>query len=205
MKLIKLTDTHYIIVDDSEIKEGDFVFQQNFEKTNNQIIKIETDFQAKIANDKDGSFTKNKITHSTEPLEDVFISDTFKINVGGFEKGFNKIKQLSLPEIEEVIYGYNVEKMAEEYNKGNVITDVLVEYEEGKYDLDELRERHLKGLPHSYSYSNLKVNPKDNTITIKKVKDSWNREEVINIIHQLRSDRVIKDTEKMNRWIEENL
>ena len=30
----------------------------------------------------------------------------------------------------------------------------------------------------------LKVNPKDNTITIKKVKDSWNREEILNDIEQ---------------------
>ena len=66
-----------------------------------------------------------------------------------------------------------IEKYIESYNKGEVITDVLVEY-----------ERHYN--PQVYGtaaekYSivdRLKINPKDNTITIKKLKDSWNREEV---------------------------
>ena len=51
-----------------------------------------------------------------------------------------------------------IEKYIEEYNKGNIITDVLVEYE---YLLDDRAV-----LP----YWNLKVNTKDNTITIKKLK-----------------------------------
>lgn len=70
-KLIKLNDQHYIIVDDSEIKKDDYVFQQNFEKTNNLIIKIENEFEAGIANDKESSFIKRKITHSTQLLENV--------------------------------------------------------------------------------------------------------------------------------------
>ena len=69
-----------------------------------------------------------------------------------------------------------IQKYIEEYNnKGNIITDVLVEYEEGK----------------SYSGNEgliikewLKINPKDNTITIKKVKDSWTREEILDDIEQ---------------------
>ena len=51
-----------------------------------------------------------------------------------------------------------IEKYIEEYNKGNIITDVLVGYE---YLLDDRAV-----LP----YWNLKVNTKDNTITIKKLK-----------------------------------
>ena len=48
------------ITSDEEIKEGDYVVQINFEKTNTQVIKCETEFQTKIANSKDGSFSKIK-------------------------------------------------------------------------------------------------------------------------------------------------
>ena len=99
-KLIKLSDIHYIIVDDSKIKKGDFVYQQNFERTNNQILKIESDFQARIANDNNGSFTKRKITHSTQP------------ELLG-EGWMQSVIPLLLSEAEELIYGYNVEKIAE--------------------------------------------------------------------------------------------
>ena len=58
-----------------------------------------------------------------------------------------------------------IKKYIESYNKGEVITDVLIEME-----IDE----EIAGYEHSY----LKINSKDNTITIKKLKDSWNREEV---------------------------
>ena len=96
MTLKKLTQDHYIIVDDSEIKEGDWVYQQNFEKTNNQIISIKTEFQSNVANDKNGSFTKRKITYSTD------------IN-------FNEVYYMPLSEIKELIGEVDVEKKATEY------------------------------------------------------------------------------------------
>ena len=62
-----------------------------------------------------------------------------------------------------------IQKYIEAYNKGNIITDVLVEYE---YLLDD-----MVVLP----YWKLKVNPKDNTITIKKVKENFTKNEVISL------------------------
>jgi hypothetical protein len=50
-----------IISEMEKIEVGDYVFQNNFEKTNPQIIKIETQHQADIANDKTGSYSKYKI------------------------------------------------------------------------------------------------------------------------------------------------
>lgn len=114
MKLIKLSDTHYIVVDDSEIKEGDFYVI--FDISNNPYIykcyKIENDrvYYGNITSDD----IKNckKITHSTQPLEPSLKSDNNTL------KDFIFIKPLSLSEVEEVIYGYNVENMAiEESNK----------------------------------------------------------------------------------------
>jgi len=60
-----------------------------------------------------------------------------------------------------------IEKYITEYNKGSVIENVLVEYE-FDWSLEE----------DTINFPNLKVNPKDNTISIKKVKDSWSREEL---------------------------
>ena len=69
---------------------------------------------------------------------------------------------------------------------------MLVEYE-GQYRTND------DGEP-----NRVKVNPKDTTITIKKVKDSWNREEVIELIKCF--DRGInRPITNVNKWIEENL
>ena len=101
-----------------------------------------------------------------------------------------------------------IQKYIEEYNKGNVITDVLVEYTFNDFKfmatLCTTKEKEYV----------LKINPKDNTITIKKVKDSWTREEVIELCRQAFIDgtyaggfgpnekTIDSETEK---WIEENL
>ena len=68
-----------------------------------------------------------------------------------------------------------IQKYIEEYNKDNIITDVLVEYE---YLLNDNTV-----IP----YWNLKVNPKDNTITIRKVKENYTKEEVIKLLEKYTS------------------
>ena len=107
-----------------------------------------------------------------------------------------------------------IEKFIEEYNRGNVITDVLIEYElisNEEYFGNTVNPD--DDVP--YFDERLTINPKNNTITIKKVKDSWNRGEVIKLCKQAfllyKSDNsgypgLIKSTqEKENKWIEENL
>jgi hypothetical protein len=54
-KMIKLSDTHYIVVDDSEIKEGDWCVYKTGEIIQ-YLVKLNTD-------------NLRKITHSTQPLE----------------------------------------------------------------------------------------------------------------------------------------
>ena len=57
----------------------------------------------------------------------------------------------------------------------------------------------------------LKVNPKDNTITIKKVKESWNREEAIELCKKsfdkgLKAESFQLDMDfNFYNWIEQNL
>jgi hypothetical protein len=61
-----LINKNIYITSDEEIKEGEWVIQINFEKTNTQVIKCQTESQTIIANSKDGSFTKNKIILTTD-------------------------------------------------------------------------------------------------------------------------------------------
>jgi len=85
-----------------------------------------------------------------------------------------------------------IEKYIESYNAGQVINDVLVEY---SYNNPEPNRNILC----------LKVNSKDNTITIKKVKENWNREEVIILLNKLNNTLNIGSDLTLEQWIEKNL
>lgn len=110
-------------------------------------------------------------------------------------------KSLDLPQLSQQF----IEKYIEEYNKGNVITEVMVEYIEKIHNLHS-------GANAQWEEEILKVNSKENTITIKKVKDSWNREEHSKSLSDLGRDLSRKfnlpfeDSFKFTmKWIEENL
>ena len=83
-----------------------------------------------------------------------------------------------------------IQKFVDSYNNGKPITEVDVELELSDYDIACDRWK-------------LKVNPKDNTITIKKVKDSWSRYEVVNLLQQFNNDK--SGVFDCTGWIEENL
>lgn len=74
-----------------------------------------------------------------------------------------------------------IDKYITEYNKGNMITDVLVEYKETWEGVPGYPKA-FKDAKMEDAILRLKINPKDNTITIKRIKDSWTREEVIQLI-----------------------
>lgn len=112
IKLIKISDTHYIVVDDSEVKEGD-----KFYCITNKVIftahTIEYLEEYNKLEDSNHNFYVNskyaqKITHSTQPLEKI---EGHPVK-GGELWTFDKIKPLSLSEVEEAIYGYSIEKMS---------------------------------------------------------------------------------------------
>lgn len=93
-KLIKLSPTHYIVVDDSEIKEKDWFYF----KIDNivDIVQVESKFHLeKIKKHKENK----KVTHSTQPE---------LLGIGWMQS----VKPLLLSEVEELINGYSVEKMA---------------------------------------------------------------------------------------------
>ena len=101
-------------------------------------------------------------------------NDIFKLGKYGVNNAKKIIAttdtSLGLPLIPESFIKYYIS----EYNKGNIITDVEVEYEdngeEGWIGDD------YNGEPFWNEKLELKVNP-DNTINIYPIKNSWNREE----------------------------
>ena len=123
MKLIKLSDTHYIIVEDSEIKEGDWIYAY-YTSSSPMIAQvlsidsntgldghIEYDVFFENGNYSWGNDAVEKIIYSTQPLEQT----EWRTSKNGEHHRpliFDKIKPLSLSEVEEVINGYNVEEMA---------------------------------------------------------------------------------------------
>ncbi len=99
-KLIKLNDQHYIIVNDSEIKEGDWVC--NIQKP---YIKQCQDIDVDYYNKRNDVF--KKITHSTEPLEYKYGSQKHGFNMGVMSSDiklvYDQIKPLDLSEVENKI------------------------------------------------------------------------------------------------------
>ena len=53
----------------------------------------------------------------------------------------------------------------------------------------------------------LKINPKYNTITIKKIKDNWNREEVVKLLFKCKDflQTYNKESISFDKWIKETL
>ena len=191
----------YIISDD-EIKENNTHFY-NPHSGQLHISGNHTDY---ITINKNGC---KKIIATTDTS---LLIDTY-INQGDTVKGDLIIKRgsdyttglkgrINLPQPSQQF----IEKYIEEYNKGNVITDVLVEYElisNEEYFGNTVNPDN--DVP--YFDEKLKINPKDNTITIKKIKDSYSREEVIELLKDIASD-ANRDSDfsfNTNKWIEENL
>lgn len=88
-KLIKINDEHYVVVDDSEIKENDWVY--DLEENVTYIVKKEML----------GVFLLScrKITHSTIPLE--FLKEK-GISTTSLKPDWTKIKQLTLSEVQAI-------------------------------------------------------------------------------------------------------
>lgn len=165
---------HLYILSDEEIKEGNW-----FVNLTSQRI-YQNDMGLNLSNNYPN---EQKIIATTDKSL-IFKKDI----IGGFETN------IAFPQPSQSF----IEKFVEEYNKCNIITEVMIEYVVMNKGYDKHKD---------YPYGEcdiLKINPKDNTITIKKVKDSWNREEVINLLYKHTED-MFKQKVNLNKWIEENL
>jgi len=179
-----VSNYHLYIISDDEIKEGDWFISEKYSKPI-QYPKYGTENQGNM----------KKIIATTDTS--LTIQDTLNQN---------KIHYLSQPSQQFI------EKYIESYNKGEVITDVLVEYE-NNYDLHYYTPPGGIECCEKINNWKLKINPKDSTITIKKVKDSWNKEELQPLKDYYEHSKQFvrsndyreQDVQKIFKWIEENL
>ena len=103
MKMIKLSEDHYIVVDDSQIVVGDWCYRDT------EVVFQATKELLDYYNSINSKHKVYKITHSTQPLEDVGLNTSM-----GWQLGFDKIEPLYLSEVKSLIGEVDVEKMAEE-------------------------------------------------------------------------------------------
>lgn len=98
-----------------------------------------------------------------------------------------------------------IEQYIESYNKGEVITDVLVEYI-GNLKVNSYHENGDPNKSDSHYIFYPKINP-DNTITIKPVKDSWDREEMFKLMDDYQDYlfRTNEPVKTFKEWFNQNL
>ena len=102
MKMKKLSEDHYIVVDDSEIKEGDWylTFQ------NNEVIG-----EPRKCEDSSYNFIYcRKITHSTQPLG--FLNE-HGFTTANLKPDWTNVEYLPLSEVKELLGEVDVEKKGE--------------------------------------------------------------------------------------------
>lgn len=191
-ELYKSTPHHLYIIDDSEIKHGDYIF----DKEDNCILRTIDKQNADSINDVKEIYDVEryyKVIATTDILPD------YKAGI--------KV-EIFLPQPSPQF----IDKYIECFNKSEIITDILVEYEIGDDD------RGIIDIAFN-EFSKLKID-KNNFITIKPIKNSWSREEVINLLkwcgkntyhnsQNLRphwdNNRLGDEEDILNKWISNNL
>ena len=187
------TNQHLYIILEDEIKEGDWCIY------NNRIVKYNKPanphFYKKIIATTDTSL--NKYCWNCNLLKENPTGLCIRCSRFGDTKRF--IPQPS-PQF--------IEKYIESYNKVEIITDVLVEYSPSSITIQTYSEQQIND---NLKALTLKINPKDNTITIKKLKDSWNRGDVIEQmwLAYKAANTIFEDESALrvefNNWIDKNL
>ena len=123
--------------------------------------------------------TLNKVIFQVKGKSNDYKNSTFKKIIATTDRELRNGGQVcKLPQPSQLF----LEKYVEEYNKGNQIKKVMVEYENQYYDGEQW-------------FYKVKVNSKDNTITIRKVKDSLSREEVEYLLFGDWDDVLVTDAE----------
>lgn len=192
---------HLYIVSDEEIKEGDWYLSQTYpsSKINKYLSQKPckfTDEDKKIIEENNFQNITFKIIATTDAS-----LNSKKLNENSYQL---KYKTIYLPQPSQ---GF-IEKYIKEYNKGNIITDILVEYN----DCTQLCACQNENIECQYplcKQKQLRVS-KDNTITIHPVKDTWSREEVEQLLFKYAEEEHAwfsnkSEINSFNKWIEENL
>ena len=166
---------HLYIISDEEIKVGDWRLE------NDHIYRTLDSETTRWANENGCK----KIIATTDT----------SLQIKHFNSGVFKDLLYNLPQIPQ----HFIEKYTEEYNNGNVIDDIKVEYEfvdcEGKL-VHPSRVQDGCGI-------RLKINS-DNTINISTQKEIYSGEEVVNLIKEYHAYST-RYLDLLDKWIEENL
>jgi len=196
---------HLYIISKEETKNGELIYDSVNTYIPERIIINHGDDGDGTLNNKNGYFPVIATTNKSLKIGDWIHNDSL----------------IALPEPSQSF----IQKYVSKYNEGNEIKEVMVEYEEyhgisqsiaeiyavsesdNGRDYDKSFDEKLNELGREYK---LKVNPNDNTITIKKIKDTWNREEVMELLNKCWIQATKKTIEPLtesgfSKWIGENL
>lgn len=176
---------HLYVLSDDEIKEGDwYLANKALLKNNtpvwvirkcNKIINGWLESNSNVGQGDNPNWSKKIIATTNSSLKIV-----------GYEP-YYEFPLISLPQIPLSFIQYFVEQ----YNVDNIITKVMVEYEEKRIG-DEHDEYFFK-IPKISS---------DNTINIKPIKDSF---DINDIYKALKDKSCLADKKSMDEWIQRNL
>jgi hypothetical protein len=194
---------HLYITTDEEAKEGEYCIDIR----DNKIFKVERS----LTNHYESgvlSFQKSyckKIIATT----DILLIDSEILVNHIVQEGKNAGLIIQFPQIPQSY----IQQYIAEYNKGNVITQVIVEYTEkwvnskghigDNFSDVALYEESIKEYG-AMLKSVLIINP-DNTINIQPIKNSWSKEEVRNILNDFFNDHTNCQNADINKWLEKNL
>lgn len=175
---------HLYILSDEKIKEGDWYYNSDY-KTIRQCVEIDKEFIQNALFFEKGStifdYSKDckKIIATTDAELEIKIRENYP---NGVFKGVTHLYKFPQPS------QAFIEKYIAEYNKGNIITDVMVEYEE--YPI--IGTTKTIGGNDEIGYK-LKTDSKDNTITIRKFHpialEKSVKEEILHLYDDIREDR----------------
>ena len=173
---------HLYILSDDEIKEGDWFIYGNNESG------YHLDTKAPDTSQRFGVNTNRSINNPKKVIASTDLS-LLKPGAGAFNS------KACLPQPSEQFLTQYVKA----YNNAKPIEEVEVEYELCEtYRMDECNSRfHCCENPMKLKISS------NNTINIKLVKDTWTKEEVINLLYKTKAS--LFTPEEMDKWIEENL
>lgn len=189
------TGQNLYILSHDEIKEGDWCY----DKVLNVVYRVDKHTDLKYVNQTDNEL---KIIATTDELGKTIWKQTNKKSKPyNIQQNIETTKKVFIP-LPQIPQSF-IQHFVDEYNKGNVISDVMVEY-------DTISVPYVTGDGFEIV---LKIN-QDNTINIKTVKDSWSRDEVVGILEKfndrfgslsLIGDFKSQDRPKFNKWIEEKI
>ena len=178
---------HLYITSDEEIKKGDWVFNPVYKTVYQRIQNADIKFDIMKA---------KKIIATT----DLSLSTILQPHIDKY----GDLRYSSFSELPKPSESF-IKKYIREYNSGNQITEVMVEY-------DIFDEPTIDGDWERYREYKLKVSNK-NEVIITKIKDSWSREEVEGMLADFLTDCWNKNyqfdglshDEIAIKWLKQNL